>query len=129
MMQLKMGEFFGNTDQLLRLDGLTLTDTIYTYSYVDWHYHEHAYFTFIVQGEVLEGTRQELLRCSPGTLLYHRHQEPHYNIKPNMFTRDFHVRMHPVRISSMCAKYFECTLGAYLRRLKVEHSMPLLRET
>ena len=43
MRQVKMGEFFGNTDQALSLDGLILTNTVYTYSYVDRHYHEHVY--------------------------------------------------------------------------------------
>jgi len=214
MRQLKTGEFFGETDQTLRLDGLTLTDTVYTHSYVDWHYHEHAYFTFILQGAVLEGNRQEEFHCSPGTLLYHHHQEPHYNIKPDVFTRGFHIELestwfsrfdlhspegslniknlavkvilyklfremklndnfsslsieglllqsfdkdkykpewvprlkeilyeeatisldylskelglHPVHISRVFAKYFDCTLGEYLRKLKVERSMALL---
>jgi len=214
MRQLKTGEFFGNTDQTLKVDGLTLTDTVYTHSHVDWHYHEHAYFTFILQGAVLEGNRQGVFHCSPGSLLYHHHQEPHYNIKPDVFTRGFHIEvdpawfsrfdirspegslhitdpgvkvtlyklfremklndsfsrlsiedlllrsfdnseskpqwvprlkeilseeknisldylskelgLHPVHISRMFAKYFDCTLGEYLRKLKVERSMKLL---
>lgn len=214
MKQLRTGEFFGETDQTMRLDGLTLTDTVYTHSYVDWHYHEHAYFTFILQGAVMEGNRKDVFHCSPGSLLYHNHQEPHYNIKPEGFTRGFHLELepawfnrfdlhspegslnikspdvkfllykmfqemklndsfsslsieclllrsfgkdegkpqwmprlkeilceeatisldylskelglHPVHISRMFAKYFDCTLGEYLRKLKVERSMKLL---
>jgi len=48
MKHLKTGEFFGDTDQVLKLDGLTLADTVYTHPYVDLHSHEHAYFTFIL---------------------------------------------------------------------------------
>jgi AraC-like DNA-binding protein len=93
MRQLKTGEFFGKTDQILKLNGLTLTDTVYTHPYVDWHYHEHAYFTFILQGAVLEGNKQDVFNCSSGSLLYHHHQEPHYNIKPDLYTRGFHVEL------------------------------------
>ncbi|WP_214070664.1 AraC family transcriptional regulator [Mucilaginibacter sp. dw_454] len=217
MRQLKTGEFFGDTDQVLRLDGLILTDTVYTHPYVDWHYHEHAYFTFILQGAVLEGNQKGLVYCSPGTLLYHHHQEPHYNQKPDGFTRGFHIEieekwfqrfdlrsmegslkidhtqsklifyrlfselklndhdsslsiddlllrilagdlpkigwvprlkeilheerllsldqlsqelgLHPVHISRMSAKYLGCTLGEYLRKIKVEQALALLPDT
>ena len=217
MRQLKTGEFFGDTDQTLKLDGLTLTDTVYTHSHVDWHYHEHAYFTFILQGTMLEGNRKEVFHCSPGSLLYHYHQEPHYNVKPNVFTRGFHIELepswfsqfdlpniegslniknpdakvilyqlfremkindsysrlaieglllrsfdndgrkpkwvprlkeilneevnisleylskeiglHPIHISRVFAKYFNCTMGEYLRKIKVERSMALLPDT
>jgi len=99
MRQLRIGEFFGQTDQTVKLDGLTMTDTVYTHSHVDWHYHEHAYFTFILQGAVLEGNRKDVFHCSPGSLLYHHHQEPHYNIKPEGFTRGFHLELEPAWFS------------------------------
>ena len=66
MRGLKMGGFFSNSDQTFGLNGLILTDTVYAYSYVDWHYHEHDYFTFILHGEMLEGKRQELFHYMPG---------------------------------------------------------------
>lgn len=88
---LQTGNFFGETNKTIQLGGITLTDTEYTHERVDWHYHENAYFTFILQGKLLEGNKLESYHCSPGSLLFHSWQEPHYNIKPPEFTRGFHV--------------------------------------
>ncbi|RYY58168.1 MAG: AraC family transcriptional regulator [Chitinophagaceae bacterium] len=93
MKRLVKGEFFGETNRTIHLDGLTLTDTVYTHDTVDWHYHEHAYFTFILQGAVIEGNKNETCECPAGTLLFHNWQEPHYNSKPPGFTRGFHVEI------------------------------------
>lgn len=93
MEKLQSGQFYGDTNQKLILPGLILTDTEYTHSYVDWHYHEHAYFTFIIEGKVLESNRKETYHCTAGDLLFHHWQEPHYNSKPAGFTRGFHVEL------------------------------------
>lgn len=93
MKQSKRGEFYGQTNKTISLDGITLTDTVYTHPKVDWHYHEHAYFTFILQGNVIEGNKKEVYNCTPGSLLFHNWQEPHYNIKPEGFTRGFHLEI------------------------------------
>lgn len=95
MKLLTTGQFFGMTNQSLQLGGLNLTDTEYTHPKVDWHYHENAYFTFILQGRVLEGNRKERYHCTAGDLLFHHWQEPHYNLKPKGFTRGFHVELKP----------------------------------
>lgn len=39
MKQLKTGAFYGQTNQTIHLNGITLTDTEYTLDFVDWHYH------------------------------------------------------------------------------------------
>jgi AraC family transcriptional regulator len=93
MKLLQAGEFHGQTSNTLHMDGIVLTDTEYTQSRVDWHYHENAYFTFILQGNVLEGNKKETYHCSAGSLLFHHWQDPHYNIKPDGFTRGFHVEL------------------------------------
>ncbi|CAI8739055.1 helix-turn-helix transcriptional regulator [Chryseobacterium sp. IT-36CA2] len=93
MNTLRNGEYFGNTNQMVNLEGLTITDTEYTHPYVDWHYHENAYFTFLLQGNMTEGNRKEVYGCSAGTLLYHHWEDPHYNIKPDVFTRGFHIEL------------------------------------
>jgi AraC family transcriptional regulator len=93
MEKLQSGQFYGDTNQKLELPGLILTDTEYTHPYVDWHYHEHAYFTFIIAGKVLEANRKETYHCAAGDLLFHHWQEPHYNNKPKGFTRGFHVEL------------------------------------
>lgn len=93
MKQLLTGEFFGQTYQTIHLDGITLTDTEYTLDRVDWHYHENAYFTFILQGNVIEGNKKEIYNCSAGSLLFHNWQDPHYNIKPEGYTRGFQIEL------------------------------------
>lgn len=100
MKQLFTGEFFGETNERIYFDGITLTDTEYTHSKVDWHYHENAYFTFILQGFVKEINKKETYTCTPGTLLFHNWQEPHYNIKPPGFTRGFHIEVKQSWIQS-----------------------------
>jgi AraC family transcriptional regulator len=58
MQHLQTGQFFEQTNTTIHLDGITLTDTEYTLDKVDWHYHENAYFTFILQGNVIEGNKK-----------------------------------------------------------------------
>jgi len=93
MHELKAGQFYGTTNQRLALNGLILTDTEYTLPNVDWHYHELPYFTFILRGHLLEGNKKEVYKCSPGDLLFHHWQEPHYNEKPNGLTRGFQLEL------------------------------------
>lgn len=93
MEHLKTGQFFGQTNDKTFLNGVTLTDTEYTHEKVDWHYHENAYFTLILKGRVIEGNKKETYHCPAGTLLFHNWQEAHYNIKPNGFTRGFHIEI------------------------------------
>lgn len=93
MKQSRKGEFYGQTNKTINLEGITLTDTVYTLDKVDWHYHENAYFTFILEGNVIEGNKKEIYNCSAGDLLFHNWQEPHYNIKPEGFTRGFHIEI------------------------------------
>jgi AraC family transcriptional regulator len=91
--QLQTGSFYGQTNQTTHLQGITITDTEYTLDKVDWHYHENAYFTFILAGNVIEGNRKEVYHCPAGSLLFHNWHDPHYNIKPNGFTRGFHIEL------------------------------------
>lgn len=93
MQNLKTGQFFGTTNETINLDGLILTDTEYTHEKVDWHYHENPYFTFILQGNVIEGNKKETYNCAAGSLLFHNWHEAHYNIKPAGFTRGFHIEL------------------------------------
>ncbi len=93
MKQLQPGEFHGQTNHRIGFNGIILTDTEYTHEKVDWHYHENAYFTFILQGKVLEGDKKDTHHCTAGSLLFHNWQEPHYNIKPEGYTRGFHIEL------------------------------------
>ncbi len=104
MKTLKTGQFYGNTNEIIHLNGITLTDTAYTHDKVDWHHHENAYFTFILEGSLLEGNKKEIYRCSAGSLLFHNWQEAHYNIKPKGFTRGFHVELEHTWFNSLDIK-------------------------
>ena len=101
MNQSRRGEFYGQTNKTINLDGITLTNTVYTHDKVDWHYHENAYFTFILEGNVIEGNKKEIYNCSAGSLLFHNWQEPHYNIKPEGFTRGFHIEIEKEWFNSL----------------------------
>jgi AraC family transcriptional regulator len=90
---LQTGRFFGETNRIIRLSGITLTDTdtVYRREQVGWHYHENAYFTFVLRGKLAESNKKHSYQCSAGSLLFHYRQEPHYNIKPEGNTRCFHL--------------------------------------
>lgn len=101
MINLTTGQFYGQTNELIRIEGLTLTDTEYTHYWVDWHFHQNAYFTFILEGGVLEGNKREEYHCSAGSLLFHNWQEAHYNKKPRGFTRGFHIELEPEWLTAL----------------------------
>jgi AraC family transcriptional regulator len=93
MVTLAKGQFYGQTNITTEICGITLTDTEYTHERVDWHYHENAYFTLILDGRMMEGNKKEVYQCPRGTLLFHNWQDAHYNIKPAGFTRGFHIEI------------------------------------
>lgn len=111
MKYLQTGNFFGQTNKIINLDGVTLTDTEYTHPKVDWHYHENAYFTFILNGNVLEGNKKEIYNCSAGSLLFHNWHDPHYNVKPDGFTRGFHIEINNNWINTIMEN-FDCPAGS-----------------
>jgi len=94
MKQLAPGNFFGQINQTKKLGGIISTDTGYTHDYVDWHYHENAYFTFILEGKIIEQSKNQTYQCTAGSLLFHNWQEAHCNIKPKGFTRGFHIELN-----------------------------------
>lgn len=93
MKYLRSGEFYGQINKTHHLDGIILTDAEYIHNKVDWHYHEMPYFTFLLQGGLIEGNKKEVYHCSAGALLFHNWQEAHYNIKPKGFARGFHIEL------------------------------------
>ena len=103
MEKLSSGEFFGITDQKLETGGLILTNTAYTHDYVDWHYHENVYFTFILKGKVIEGNKKGKVNLSPGSILFHNAQESHYNIMPRGETSGMHLEIQSSWLNEMYA--------------------------
>ncbi|RSK50185.1 helix-turn-helix transcriptional regulator [Hymenobacter rigui] len=130
MHQLSTGQFYGQTNGLLQVGGLTLTDTEYTYEHVDWHYHENAYFTFILAGRVLEGDRKQLQPYAAGSLLFHHWQEAHYNRKPPGYTRGFHIEVPPAWFESVGLASCAVQGSLHVQEPAVKHSIyQIFRET
>lgn len=93
MTTLQTGEFYGAQDKKLELENVVLTYTTYTHPKVDWHRHENAYFTFLLMGKMAEISHTGRQDCTPGSLLFHNSDEPHYNLKPRDHTRGFHIEL------------------------------------
>jgi AraC family transcriptional regulator len=91
----KPGEFYGINNDSLHLEGVFLDDSDYLHDRVDWHWHENAYFTFILEGGVIDGNKKSVYECGAGDLLFHNWQDAHYNISSKLFTRGFHVEIKP----------------------------------
>lgn len=82
MIFLRAGHYFGQRNRTIQLSGITINDTEYSQEkLIDWRYHENAYFTFVLEGKIIESTKKKSYHCSAGSLLFHSWQEPHYNIK------------------------------------------------
>lgn len=92
----KPGQFYGKENQSLSLNGIILNDSDYICDRVDWHYHENAYFTFLLEGGSLDGNRKHIHECSAGSLLFQNWQDPHYNVRSKLRTRGFHVELMPL---------------------------------
>ena len=101
MQELKRGKFYGALERHQEVEGLLLTEATYTHDYVDWHYHERPYFTFLLAGALKETNRQESYHCVSGDLLFHNWQEAHCNHKPPIYTRGFHLELDPIWLESM----------------------------
>ncbi|EZH71748.1 AraC family transcriptional regulator [Aquimarina atlantica] len=94
MNKLNKGEFFGSHKQKVNYDQLIITDTEYTHEKVDWHYHENPYFTYLLQGKLFESNKKESYHLTSGSLLFHNWQDAHFNIKPPVYTRGFHIELN-----------------------------------
>lgn len=81
------GTFFWTDKQNNSSNGITLKDTEFAPEHSDWHCHENAFFTFILQGKIVESNKKESYHCSAGSWLFHSWQEPHYNVQFDSFMR------------------------------------------
>lgn len=93
MVALNKGEYFGKHHDELSLNLITLTDTQYTHPFVDWHYHQNAYFTFLIRGELFEANKKESYELKPGALLFHHWDDPHFNRIKDQYTQGFHIEI------------------------------------
>lgn len=87
------GQFYGHTNETVKLAGLTLTDTEYRQKRVPWHFHQNCYFTFLLEGGMTEANKKRSYECQAGDLLFHNWDDAHYNIASDKFTRGFHLEI------------------------------------
>jgi AraC family transcriptional regulator len=81
MKYLPTGAFFGETRTVSNSGHLLLTQVDYPSGApgAGWHYHEHAFFSLVLDGQMSDGTKESSIECERGTLLYLPSQEPHRN--------------------------------------------------
>jgi AraC family transcriptional regulator len=89
-----MGQFTGDTFRSISFDGITASETEYDYRFIDWHYHDNPYFSLITLGNCREINRRGTFECSPDTVLFHNHHDPHSSIKSDgSVSRHFQLEM------------------------------------
>jgi AraC family transcriptional regulator len=94
MKQLQWGQHFGASKKILQLEGSILTEAGYTpHIEVPWHYHENAYFYYHLRGRLDEVNKKQTLTCTPGTLLFHHWQDPHYDKNFSTDAVFFHIEL------------------------------------
>ncbi len=79
-MKLDSGQYLGNTDQSLNLAGLYLTKVNYrNRSVLPLHYHQNAYFCYVLTGAYSEHTSKSELTCAAGDIIFHPSEIEHHN--------------------------------------------------
>lgn len=94
MEQLKSGQHFGTNRTKIRLEGIILNEAVCDPNMeVPWHYHENAYFKYLLSGQLKEISKKRKVDCTKGTLLFHNWQDAHYNSSFKKNTSFFHVEL------------------------------------
>lgn len=94
MQQLLNGKYFSTHKNQQVFNDLLLTESeYYSQQAVPWHYHENAYFSFILNGNLKEVNKKETIICSPGTLIFNNTHDPHYNKDHTKYTRQFYIEI------------------------------------
>jgi AraC-like DNA-binding protein/quercetin dioxygenase-like cupin family protein len=81
MKYLPTGAFFGETRTVTEAGHLLVTQVDYPSGApgAGWHYHEHAFFSLVLDGHMSDDTKESSVECPQGTLLFLPSQEPHRN--------------------------------------------------
>jgi AraC family transcriptional regulator len=94
MKLLQSGQHFGKATAKVSLNGITLTEAGYFPDIeVPWHYHENAYFFMHLRGRLDECNKKGKTICTPGTLLFHNWQDPHYDTNFSRDARFYHIEV------------------------------------
>lgn len=79
MKRMRAGTYFGEKFREFNAQGITVSETDTSLQQVPWHYHENPYFTYFIEGHLLDINKKEELLCKPGALIFHNWEEPHRN--------------------------------------------------
>jgi AraC family transcriptional regulator len=93
MKALTLGQHFGTNKKTIRLNGIIYSEVGKTPDEVPWHYHENAYFLYQLRGQLEEVNKKTQIVCTPGTLLFHHWQDPHYNKNHSEDVDFFHLEI------------------------------------
>ena len=76
-----------------RRGGLVLSEYDYHAAATDWHYHENAYFMYVLDGQLYDRSRLGQRRCATGDLMLYNWDESHRNLKHSARARGFHLEL------------------------------------
>jgi AraC family transcriptional regulator len=94
MKQLTSGQHYGDNKKILKLSGTLLSEaTCKSTLSIPWHFHENAFFFYLLKGRTDEVNRKEIFTCETGTLLFHNWQEPHFNKNVSNDANFFHLEI------------------------------------
>jgi AraC-like DNA-binding protein len=93
MRYLEAGTFHVATKQKAFFGDVTFSEIEYDYRFIDWHYHENSYFSFVTKGGCRDIGKRGTIECAPDSLLFHNYQEPHYNTRAGGVSEAFQVEL------------------------------------
>lgn len=91
MKVLTKGKYYGSKESEYSFNGVILSEYDYLIPKTDWHFHEHPYLMYVLQGDLYDVNKKQKTICPSGSLLLHNWQEPHYNSKESVDVRGFHI--------------------------------------
>lgn len=114
------GSFFGNHFLKKNLNGLVVTDTAYTHSYVDWHRHENPYLTMVLAGDLKEKGKGETHTLLSGNMLFHHAEEAHCNYCSDIQkSRGAHLEFTPEWLKRLDLNPFQAKFPELVRNPQV----------
>jgi len=86
-------DFSGNKKKVLNLNGGILSELEYHVSKSTWHFHEHCFFSLVLDGIIIEKSKKINHQCTRGTLLFQNWEEPNYHECLQNNTKSFMVEL------------------------------------
>lgn len=91
------GTYYGKEKSVLIQSGVILSEYDYHIPETEWHYHEHPYFMYLLEGNLMDINKASRVHCPRGSLLFYNWQEPHFNSKESDVARGFHIELDQAR--------------------------------